>query len=294
MNPVDTHREQLSALIDGELDAEQARFLLRRLQHDGELAGDLERWQLAADALRGEAPALASPGFAERVAAAIAEEAAPQIDAPLPAVTATPSSAATAAPRKPAAAQRWRWFAGGALAASLGFAAMLSLRPGAVDGDVLNPAPTVVTQPAATAAPLDVAAPSPASMPAANAAEPAVRIAETAPATPPRTTPASARPNTNTNTTRIARTESRPAAPAAQPPAPAAADTSAIRIADALPASVSSSEDPFRQPQVKSSWPRTVLPGANSGTFNARLEQNGGYFQSQLPAQSLERSGDNP
>ncbi|MDO5610473.1 MAG: RseA family anti-sigma factor [Pseudomonadota bacterium] len=294
MNPVDTHREQLSALIDGELDAEQARFLLRRLQHDGELAGDLERWQLAADALRGQAPALASPGFAERVAAAIGEEAAPQIDAPLPAVTAAPSSAATVAPRKPAAAQRWRWFAGGALAASLGFAAMLSLRPGAVDGDALRPTQTVAAQPATTAAPLDVAVPSPAPMPVANAVEPAVRVAETAAATPPRTAPASAR--VNTNATRIARTESRPAAPARaiEPPVQVAADTSAIRVADALPASISSSEDPFRQPPAKSSWPRTVLPGANSGTFNARLEQNGGYFQSQLPAQSPARIGDNP
>ena len=31
------HRQQLSALIDGELSADQARFLIRRLEHDQEL-----------------------------------------------------------------------------------------------------------------------------------------------------------------------------------------------------------------------------------------------------------------
>ncbi|PSD48587.1 anti-sigma factor, partial [Stenotrophomonas maltophilia] len=33
------HREQLSALVDGELGADEARFLLRRMEHDPELAG---------------------------------------------------------------------------------------------------------------------------------------------------------------------------------------------------------------------------------------------------------------
>ena len=68
MNPHDTHREQLSALIDGALDADRSRFLLRRLQHDGALADDLSRWQLAGDALRGQATAPAPDGFAEAIA----------------------------------------------------------------------------------------------------------------------------------------------------------------------------------------------------------------------------------
>ena len=33
------HRQQLSALMDGELLADEARFLLRRLQHDRDLTG---------------------------------------------------------------------------------------------------------------------------------------------------------------------------------------------------------------------------------------------------------------
>ena len=37
---LDLHqRQQLSALVDGELAPDQARFLLRRLQHDAELSG---------------------------------------------------------------------------------------------------------------------------------------------------------------------------------------------------------------------------------------------------------------
>ena len=51
------HRQQLSALMDGELLADEARFLLRRLQHDRDLAGCWERWQLCGDVLRGRAQA---------------------------------------------------------------------------------------------------------------------------------------------------------------------------------------------------------------------------------------------
>lgn len=39
------HRQQLSALIDGELEADQASFLLRRLEHDDRLACYHRRWQ---------------------------------------------------------------------------------------------------------------------------------------------------------------------------------------------------------------------------------------------------------
>ncbi|HWU69970.1 MAG TPA: RseA family anti-sigma factor, partial [Pseudoxanthomonas sp.] len=45
------YRLQLSALIDGDLSPDEARFLLRRLQHDGELNACWERWQLCGDVL---------------------------------------------------------------------------------------------------------------------------------------------------------------------------------------------------------------------------------------------------
>ena len=155
MNPNDTHREDLSALIDGALDADRARFLLRRLQHDGELAGDLSRWQLAGDVLRGQAEAPAPAGFAEAVAARIAGEPVPVMEtgpaSPSPAVAVSNHVSATVSPRQHGAA-RWRWFGGGAVAASLAFASLLALRPGVpADGDVEVASAPRVAQPAATA-----------------------------------------------------------------------------------------------------------------------------------------------
>jgi hypothetical protein len=100
-------REQLSALVDDALDPARARFLLRRLQHDAELAACFERWQLAGDALRGAGPLALPAGFGTRVTRAIAAEAAP---------TGTPGN--------------WRrpW-AFGALAASVAVVALFVARP---------------------------------------------------------------------------------------------------------------------------------------------------------------------
>jgi negative regulator of sigma E activity len=72
------HRQQLSALIDGELSPDEARFMLRRLEHDDALAGCHERWQLLGDVLRGQACAPAPVDFASRVQEAVAAEPAPQ------------------------------------------------------------------------------------------------------------------------------------------------------------------------------------------------------------------------
>ena len=55
LDKLDIHnRQQLSALMDGELSPDEARFLLRRLQHDEELGSTWERWQLCGDVLRGD------------------------------------------------------------------------------------------------------------------------------------------------------------------------------------------------------------------------------------------------
>ncbi|GAA4862782.1 RseA family anti-sigma factor [Luteimonas vadosa] len=66
------HRQQLSAMLDGELSPDRAKFMLRRLQHDEELAACWERWQVCGDMLRGRGHALLPPDFAQRVARAIA------------------------------------------------------------------------------------------------------------------------------------------------------------------------------------------------------------------------------
>ena len=97
------HREQLSALVDGELGADEARFLLRRMEHDPELSGSQERWQLLGDVMRGQASLLAPAGFSAAVAAAIAAEPAPQAE-----------------PRRQVRRTGWRaWGGGAALAASV-------------------------------------------------------------------------------------------------------------------------------------------------------------------------------
>lgn len=103
------HREQLSALVDGELGADEARFLLRRMEHDPELSGSQERWQLLGDVMRGQASLLAPAGFSAAVAAAIAAEPAPQAE-----------------PRRAVRRSGWRaWSGGAALAASVAAVALL-------------------------------------------------------------------------------------------------------------------------------------------------------------------------
>jgi len=102
------YRQQLSALVDGELAADEARFMLRRLQHDGELSSCQERWQLLGDVMRGQASALAPAGFSAAVAAAIAAEPTPQAE-----------------PRRQVRRSGWRaWGGGAALAASVAAVAL--------------------------------------------------------------------------------------------------------------------------------------------------------------------------
>ncbi|MGI8559959.1 MAG: sigma-E factor negative regulatory protein [Luteimonas sp.] len=66
------HRRQLSAMLDGELSPDEAKFMLRRLEHDSELAACWERWQVCGDVLRGRGHALLPADFSRRVAKALA------------------------------------------------------------------------------------------------------------------------------------------------------------------------------------------------------------------------------
>jgi hypothetical protein len=65
--------EQLSAFMDGELPDAEARFLLRRLEHDAELRAAWTRMQLASQCLRSQAWRPVDEAFAGRVAAGIAQ-----------------------------------------------------------------------------------------------------------------------------------------------------------------------------------------------------------------------------
>ena len=112
------NRRQLSAMLDGELSPDQARFMLRRLQHDAELAACWERWQVCGDVLRGGGHALLPADFSKRVAAAIT--------APEGAARAAPATRMAAADtRRPHGLLRW---GGGALAASVALVAMFMAR----------------------------------------------------------------------------------------------------------------------------------------------------------------------
>jgi len=101
------HRQQLSAMLDGELSPDEAKFMLRRLEHDSELARCWERWQVCGEVLRGRADGVLPGDFAARVAVAI--------QAPLP---------RAAAGLKPARGRpRLRYWGGVGIAASLALVA---------------------------------------------------------------------------------------------------------------------------------------------------------------------------
>lgn len=101
------YRQQVSALVDGELASDEARFLLRRLQHDPELQACQERWQLLGDVMRGQVVVPAPADFAARVSASVASEPAP-----------------AAASRRDTRVGWRRWGGGAALAASVAAVAL--------------------------------------------------------------------------------------------------------------------------------------------------------------------------
>ncbi len=71
----DSDREALSALFDGELVGDVARFALKRLDHDQNWRNTCDRWQRIGDALRAQSAALPL-SFPERVRDALRDEAA--------------------------------------------------------------------------------------------------------------------------------------------------------------------------------------------------------------------------
>lgn len=190
-------REQLSALMDGMLPEDQTRFLLRRLQHDAELAGSWERWRIASDVMRGLAPARHLPAdFALRVAAAL-------------------QGPALAADAATARARRWYWGGGAALAAALALLAVVRWPQDAPDS-APAPAPSL-----AAAAPAVVA-------PTAAPVTPAVEKAAT-PVPAVATTGQALAATAGTQAARRERAHPLPiAAPASAPPV--------IELAQALPA----------------------------------------------------------
>lgn len=116
----DTHRENLSAGMDGELTQEELRFLLRRLDHDTALQQAWSRYHVVRDGLRRQQPLLSSEGFSTRVMLAIEQE----------------TAVAAGSGRR----RHWlRWSAGGAIAATVAVAALLVSQPTGPGGDSTAP-----------------------------------------------------------------------------------------------------------------------------------------------------------
>jgi sigma-E factor negative regulatory protein RseA len=126
--------EQLSALMDGELERDESRFLLKRLATDQELPLRWGRYHVVRQALRRQDITALSPGFAESVMARLELEPAAQAHA---------------------VATWLRWGAGGAIAASVAVAALVLTRP--VGEPATGPTSLVAHGTSQQAAPIAVA-----------------------------------------------------------------------------------------------------------------------------------------
>lgn len=117
--------EQMSAFLDGELPADEARLLVRRLERDPALRRAFANYVLAGEVLAAPGGVTASPGFAARVSAAI---------------DASPSEATENPRQRPSRhAPRWtRPAVATAVAASAALAAVLLVRPDVREGQLLT------------------------------------------------------------------------------------------------------------------------------------------------------------
>lgn len=249
-------RENLSALFDGELDGDAARFALKRLGHDAQWRQACGRWQLCGDVLRGRAQGVAPADFADRVAAAIAADAAIQRSRE----SAAPADAIRERPRS-----RRGWFGGAALAASVAVAALFVARPFSDDAAGGSADPVQVTVPALAAAqpqPATPAAVDPAAtasgVPAATSGDASV-LAGGAAATAVAVAELPRRLNE-----RRSRGQSQRAALRASAGRQAEAPVQVAAIGGASPLPADAARNPFHPPQNETPaarpWPRAVLP----------------------------------
>lgn len=261
------HRQQLSAMLDGELSPDQAKFMLRRLQHDRELAACWERWQICGDILRGAHHALLPSDFAERVARRLHED----------------GAGAEAQARHGASPRRLRWAGGAALAASVALVAVFATRqlPGPTPASPTTPVQPMVAGGAPVATPesgsavadagsvLDAApAGEPAGIPAdpvPGAAPAALAAVAVAAAEAPRRAverrAASQRPRTAPSRRGVGGVEQ-----------DAAGAMTMVAAVPAEPATVAPDDAgavfaPATLPQPRP-WPRPLLPGATGSAFN--------------------------
>ena len=116
------NREDLSALMDGELGMEPARFLLRRMQSDRELARDWSRWHLIRACLAERAASVSPHSDPLRIASSDDDAFVARVMAQV---------RITAQPRR-----HWaRYIGGGAIAASVAAAALMLSVPQSTSTD---------------------------------------------------------------------------------------------------------------------------------------------------------------
>lgn len=245
------HREQLSALVDGELGADEARFLLRRMEHDPELSGSQERWQLLGDVMRGQASLLAPAGFSAAVAAAIAAEPAPQAE-----------------PRRQVRRTGWRaWGGGAALAASVAAVALFMGGEKLKDAGPGEPLPPQVVASQAELAP----APGPSAVTEASVDSAAMAVAAAPAVAMAASRRQDARRASATRSQQAARVAQRDDAPQR------AVATAQPALSPSVPAS-STRHLPFGDVGSLQArpWPKSSLAPAAGGALNASFPTSSG------------------
>ncbi|MGY8564956.1 sigma-E factor negative regulatory protein [Paracidovorax citrulli] len=246
------HRQQLSALVDGELPLEQARFLLRRLEHDDDLSRCQERWQLMGDVLRGQACAPAPAGFADRIRLAVAAEPRPL--------------ESNATPTTPVRRRGWLRVGGGAALAASVAAIALFMSRGQLSDPAVPAQPTTVIASQAQLPPAPPRAPASPSVPAA-VADAALAVAAVPAA-------ATARRNSATRTRQAARSV------ASRSAEPIRAVASQAPLAPTVPAATARAL-PFGDVSSLQArpWPRSTLgdQGALNASFRSQQPQAAFY-----------------
>ncbi|GAA5079530.1 sigma-E factor negative regulatory protein [Lysobacter panacisoli] len=283
-------RETLSALFDSQLQGDEARFALRRLEHDATWRESCGRWQLYGDVMRGQAVALAAGGFAERVAAAIAQETRQQ-------------AAPVASAARPALSRRG-WI-GGALAASVAVVALFVTRPFSNESAPATPdvAPTQVASAAVQPVP---AAPAPAPAVPARTPDPTAGLSAAAVAVAEVPRRAAERRASRGQSQRAAlrtsrrNSEAMPIAASATPVAVASVDAVGSQNA------ATSTNNPFKPEHAETAsrpWPRAVLPqysggGAMTASFGTSSNSPSFYPFEPQPAHATDTAqsgeGDTP
>lgn len=142
-------KENISVLMDGELDAQEMQAPIREMRSNDEHKSCWEHYHLIGDALRNNLPNHVDPSFAARVSQAIAEEAPPSVETPFTTESSPQSVGSVDNEKRHAVA---RPFLGFAMAASV--AAVAYLGVGMITVEEQGFSPTVASVAPTTTLPI--------------------------------------------------------------------------------------------------------------------------------------------